>query len=66
MIWLFIILIIGIIGLDVPILIKEHDYGELIVFTVFLMAGIYLAMVQLYDVPFYSAMSEWATHLQYR
>ncbi len=66
MICLLIILIGGIILLETPALVKEHAYNELIVFTVFLIAGIYLAMVQLYDLPFYNAIPEWAAVLQLR
>ncbi len=66
MIWLFIILILGIIALDTPKLIKEQSYKELITLAVFLLFGIYLGMVQLYDLPFFPAMCKLAVLLQYR
>lgn len=42
--------------LDVPTLIRQHAYKDLAVFTVFLLAAIYVAMVQLYDWPFYNPL----------
>ncbi|KUG05480.1 hypothetical protein ASZ90_017162 [hydrocarbon metagenome] len=66
MIWSFIIIILFITALDAPKLIEEQAYNELIVFAVFLLLGIYLGMVQLYDLPFYSAMCELALLLQNR
>ena len=66
MIWSFITIILFITALDAPKLIKEQAYNELIVFAVFLLLGIYLGMVLLYDIPFYSAMCELAALLQHR
>jgi len=58
LIWLFLILVISILVLDTPPLIKARAYNELIVFSVILLVGIYLAMVQLYNLPFFNILGE--------
>lgn len=64
MVWLFAVLIIGTILLEVPKLLKEHSYRELAVFTFFLLMGFYLGMVQLYHWPFYNPFIELANILE--
>lgn len=66
MIWLFIVLIIVIFLWETPNLIKEKAYNELIAFSIFMLVGVYMGMVWLFDLPFISIMSELAIMLQYR
>lgn len=66
MIWLFILLIVAIIGLETPRLIKEKAYNELIAFSVFLLVGIYLGIAYLYDLPYYSVLEELSIMLHSR
>lgn len=51
-----ILLVLAVSILDVPTLIRQRAYKDLAVFTAFLLAGIYVAMVQLYDWPFYNPL----------
>jgi hypothetical protein len=64
MVWLFAVMVIGIILFEVPSLFKEHSYRELAVFTVFLLMGFYLGMVQLCHWPLYNPFIELANMLE--
>lgn len=64
MVYLFAALLVGIILVEVPPLVKEKNYREIIIFSCFLLAAFYLGMVQLYDWPFYSILSELALKMQ--
>ncbi|MGI6422831.1 MAG: hypothetical protein ACOX0N_11650 [Syntrophomonadaceae bacterium] len=66
MIWLFVLLIIVIILVETPELIKEKSYNELIVFSVFLLTGIALGIIYLYDLPYFSVLMELALMLEYQ
>jgi hypothetical protein len=66
MIWLFVLLIIVIILVETPELIKEKSYNELIVFSVFLLTGIALGLIYLYDLPYFSVLMELALMLEYQ
>jgi hypothetical protein len=61
---LFAVLVIFVILLEVPSLLREKSYKELVVFSVFLLLGVYLGMVQLYDWPFYNPIPEWAAMME--
>lgn len=67
MIWLLIFLYILIIGLEVPTLLRNKMYRELVVFTVVFALGIYLSLAQYYDWylpnPFQSWISRVASHV---
>lgn len=58
-IFLFSLLILIVVLLDVPKLIKENRYRELAVYSFFMFIGAYLAMVQLFGWPFYNFTEEW-------
>jgi hypothetical protein len=66
MIWLFVLLITAIILVETPELIKEKSYNELIVFSVFLLTGIALGIIYLYDLPYFSVLMELALMLEYQ
>jgi TctA family transporter len=66
MILLFVLLIIVIILVETPELIKEKSYNELIVFSVFLLTGIALGIIYLYDLPYFSVLMELALMLEYQ
>jgi hypothetical protein len=56
----FFILVLLIVLLDAPKLVIERNYKELLVYSFFLLIGLYLGMVQLFDWPFYNPIVEWA------
>lgn len=62
MIWLFGLLIIFIIILDIPGLIKNKSYKEAFIYMVFLIFGVYMGIVQIYEMPYYNPILELATY----
>lgn len=56
--YIFISIAVFIIVLEVPSLYKEKLYKEIIVFTIILMLGVYLGMVQLHNWPFYNPLNQ--------
>ena len=54
------LLVLAIVSIDVPKLIIEKRMKELAVYSFFMLVGTYLAMVQLFDWPFYNAIEEFA------
>ncbi len=54
MVILFVFLVAAVVLFDTPYLYKKRMYKELAVFAFFLLIGLYLGMVQLFDWPFYN------------
>jgi hypothetical protein len=55
-IWYMVVIYILILVFEVPALIKNHWYREIVVFSAFFIFGLYLVMVQFYYWPFYNPM----------
>jgi len=63
MLFFFSMLILLTIVLDVPALVKQRNFKELLVFAFFSLIYIYLGMVQLFDWPFVNPIPELAVKI---
>jgi len=56
MIWLLVAIYILMLVFELPTLIRNKWYKEIVVFSVIFIISVYMGMVQFYDWPFYNPM----------
>ncbi|HCF48916.1 MAG TPA: hypothetical protein DER60_01455 [Syntrophomonas sp.] len=61
---LFFLLVVFLLALDVPNLRRQRLNKDLLVYTVFMLLAIYLAMVQFYHWPFFNPLLIMAMQVQ--
>jgi hypothetical protein len=63
MVWLLGILLIGILVLDLPVLTRDRLYKEIFVYLVFLIVGVYMGIILIYNLPYYNPLLQLETFL---
>jgi hypothetical protein len=63
MTWLFGVLIIGILVMDLPALTRDRLYKEIFVYLVFLIVGVYMGIILIYNLPYYNPFVQLMTFL---